>query len=238
GIAGLALLVALLKWLSLISVRTPSRKSLTQLLEAISQRDQAAAKRVAEVMPGPTGQMLAVGVEHLQEPRELIEEVMYEKVLANKLKLGKWLPFIAITASSAPLLGLLGTVTGIMNTFSLMTLFGTGDVKTLSSGISEALITTELGLYVAIPSLLLHAFLSRKAKGLVDDMEKSAVALVNQVAKTPLRAELSEPQHPDDEPRGWRREGPSREQVQQLLAEMLAPVVERRLDANQGRAQA
>ncbi len=237
-IAGLALLVALLKWLCLVSVRTPSRKSIKQLLDAIGQRDEAAAKRVAEVMPGPTGEMLAVGVEHLQEPRELIEEVMYEKVLANKLKLGKWLPFIAITASSAPLLGLLGTVTGIMNTFSLMTLFGTGDVKTLSSGISEALITTELGLYVAIPSLLLHAFLSRKAKGLVDDMEKSAVALVNQVAKTPLRIERDEPQNPDDEPRGWRREGPSREQVQQLLAEMLAPVVERRLDANQGRAQA
>jgi biopolymer transport protein ExbB len=96
-----------------------------------------------------------------------------------------WLPFIAITASSAPLLGLLGTVTGIMNTFSLMTLFGTGDVKTLSSGISEALITTELGLYVAIPSLMLHALLSRKAKAVLDDMEKSAVALVNQIAKQP-----------------------------------------------------
>jgi biopolymer transport protein ExbB len=117
----------------------------------------------------------------------LIEEVMYEHVLATRLKLGRMLPFIALTSSSAPLLGLLGTVTGIMNTFTLMTVFGTGDIKTLSSGISEALITTEYGLYVAIPSLLLFAFLSRKAKTVIDEMEKAAVAFVNQVSKTPYQ---------------------------------------------------
>ncbi|MFM1871319.1 MAG: Biopolymer transport protein ExbB [Planctomycetota bacterium] len=188
GIAGLALLVALLKWLSLVGVRRPATKRVKQLMDAVATRDVEAAKRIGEVLVGPSGEMLAVGVEHLHEPRELIEEVMYEKVLATKLRVQGWLPFIAITASSAPLLGLLGTVTGIMNTFSLMTLFGTGDVKTLSSGISEALITTELGLYVAIPSLILHAFLSRKAKAILDDMEKSAVALVNQIAKTPATA--------------------------------------------------
>jgi len=72
-----------------------------------------------------------------------------------------------------------------MNTFTLMTVFGTGDVKTLSSGISEALITTEYGLYVAIPSLLIYAFLSRKARSVIDEMEKAAVAFINQVSKTP-----------------------------------------------------
>jgi len=97
------------------------------------------------------------------------------------------LPFVALTSSSAPLLGLLGTVTGIMNTFTLMTVFGTGDVKTLSSGISEALITTEYGLYVAIPSLLMYAFLARKSKSVVDEMEKAAVAFINQVSKTPYQ---------------------------------------------------
>jgi hypothetical protein len=66
--------------------------------------------------------------------------------------------------------------------------FGTGDVKTLSSGISEALITTEYGLMVAIPSLLIHALLSRKARGVVDQMEKVAVAFLNQVSVTALRA--------------------------------------------------
>jgi len=132
----------------------------------------------------PVGKMLKAGVEHIKEPRELIEEVMYEKVLSTRLKLQRFLPFIAISAASAPLLGLLGTVTGIINTFKLITVFGSGDVKTLSGGISEALITTEFGLIVAIPSLLLHAFLSRRARRVVNEMEKAAVSFVNQVSKT------------------------------------------------------
>jgi CBS domain-containing protein len=146
--------------------------------------------------------MLAAGVQHIREPRELIEEVMYEKVLATRLKLERFLPFIAITAASAPLLGLLGTVTGIINTFKLITVFGSGDVKTLSGGISEALITTEFGLIVAIPSLLLHAFLSRKARGIVNQMEKAAVAFVNQVSKTHYRDEAdtgAEKEKPDSD---------------------------------------
>ncbi len=133
----------------------------------------------------PVGEMLAVGVEHRREPRELIEEVMYERVLSTRLRLQRLLPFVAIAASSAPLLGLLGTVTGIINTFKLITVFGSGDVKTLSGGISEALITTEFGLIVAIPSLLMYAFLSRKARGVVGQMEKAAVALANQIGKSP-----------------------------------------------------
>jgi biopolymer transport protein ExbB len=124
-------------------------------------------------------------VEHLGEPRELIEEIMYETVLTTRLKVNRLLPFIAICAASAPLLGLLGTVTGIINTFKIITEFGTGDVKNLSGGISEALITTKFGLIVAIPSLLLHAFLSRKARNVIGEMERAAVAFVNQVSRTP-----------------------------------------------------
>jgi biopolymer transport protein ExbB len=106
--------------------------------------------------------MLAAGVEHLREPRDLIEEVMYEEVLTTRLRLQNMLPFIAICAAAAPLLGLLGTVTGMINTFKLITVFGTGDVKTLSGGISEALITTKFGLIVAVPSLLLPPFFPAK----------------------------------------------------------------------------
>ncbi|NBC10971.1 MAG: hypothetical protein GVY24_04445 [Planctomycetes bacterium] len=187
-LAGSALLVALYKWLALSMVRAPSQRRIRDLLNAVAEGGKQAATQRARAVGGPTGQMLETGVEHMDEPRELIEEVMYEKVLATRLKLQRFLPFVAITAASAPLLGLLGTVTGIINTFKLITVFGTGDVKTLSSGISEALITTECGLIVAIPSLLMHAFLSRKARGLVDQMEKAAIALVNQVSKRSSRS--------------------------------------------------
>jgi biopolymer transport protein ExbB len=185
GLAGTALLVALYKFLQLMLVRRPSAKVLASVLNAVAKQDKPAALAAAKQAPGPVGRMLERGVEHMEEPPELVEEVMYETVLATRLKLQRLLPFVAITSSSAPLLGLLGTVTGIMNTFNLMTVFGTGDVKTLSSGISEALITTEYGLYVAIPSLLLYAYLSRKAKSISDSMEKSALAFANQVRKTP-----------------------------------------------------
>jgi biopolymer transport protein ExbB len=188
ALAAAALIVALTKWVGLALVRRPARRELQALLAAVARGDREGARREAAALRGPAGAMLRAGVEHLDEPRELVEEVMYESVLTTRLSLQRWLPFVAITSSSAPLLGLLGTVTGIMNTFTLMTVFGTGDVKTLSSGISEALITTEYGLYVAIPSLLLYAFLSRKARGIVDHMETSAVAFLNQAARTESRA--------------------------------------------------
>ena len=191
ALAAAALLVALLKWLQLARLRRPSQKRITALVQAVAEYDPSVAAK-AKAIGGPTGEMLMAGVEHIREPRELVEEVMYEKILTTKLQLQRWLPFVAISASSAPLLGLLGTVTGIINTFKLITVFGSGDVKMLSGGISEALITTEYGLIVAIPSLLLHAFLSRKAKGLIDQMEKAAIAFINQIAKTPYRREETE----------------------------------------------
>jgi biopolymer transport protein ExbB len=86
---------------------------------------------------------------------------------------------LALSAAAAPLLGLLGTVTGMINTFNMITVFGAGDPKTLAGGISEALITTEFGLVVAIPSLLLHAVLSRRVKGVLASMEQTTVAFIN-----------------------------------------------------------
>jgi biopolymer transport protein ExbB len=79
---------------------------------------------------------------------------------------------------------LLGTVTGIINTFKLLTVFGSGDVKMLSGGISEALITTEFGLIVAIPTLLAHAFLSRRAKGITDRMEQLAIGFITELERS------------------------------------------------------
>lgn len=190
-LAGSAFLVAMYKWVSMAFLRTPSRKRIRGLLEAIAQHDRKTAMQKAKAIGGPVGRMLTVGTEHLAEPRDLVEEVMYEKVLATRLSLQRFLPFIAISAASAPLLGLLGTVTGIINTFKLITVFGSGDVKTLSGGISEALITTEFGLIVAIPSLLFHSFLSRKARGVIDEMEKAAIAFVNQISKTPYKSTVN-----------------------------------------------
>ncbi len=184
GMAALALLVALYKWLVLFFVAKPSRKKFNGLLGAVEEGDYASAERRSKELRGPGGKMLQAGVANMRQSRELMEEVMYEKVLVTKNRLQKALPFIAVCAASAPLLGLLGTVTGIINTFKQITIFGSGDVKQLSGGISEALITTKFGLIVAIPSQLLHAYLSRKARAVTAQMEANAIQFANEVARS------------------------------------------------------
>lgn len=183
--AAAALVVGVIKWVQISRVRNASPLQVQGLLTAIAKGDVEGAAGKAAAIRGPVGEMLKAGVEHAAEPRELVEEVMFERALEARLRLQSFLPFIAMSASAAPLLGLLGTVTGMINTFKLITVFGSGDPKTLSSGISEALITTEYGLIVAIPSLLLYAYLSRRAKGVLDSMEKTAVSFLNRLSVRP-----------------------------------------------------
>jgi len=189
ALAALAVLIALWKSLGFLFVGRPSRRRMRSLLDAVARNDRPAALKAAKATGRPTNRMLLSGLEHMDEPRELVEEVMYESVLGTRLKLQRFLPFIAICAAAAPLLGLLGTVMGIIDTFRSITIFGAGDVKNLSGGISKALITTEYGLIVAIPSLLLHAILARRAKAIVDSMEVSGAAFLNELSRAQWRSE-------------------------------------------------
>ncbi len=177
-----ASLVSIFKWFEINSVKRPKPGDLQTILNDLNKGDKDAALAKASSIPGPFGELLIAGVNHANEEKELLEEILYERLLATQPKLERLLPFIALTAGAAPLLGLLGTVTGMIQTFRLITVFGTGDAKSLSSGISEALITTEFGLYVAIPALLAGALLSRKAKGTLSEMEQTSVAFVNGLA--------------------------------------------------------
>jgi biopolymer transport protein ExbB len=176
-----ALVIALIKWLELSRIRTVSPMELQRVLSCLHKSDEAGARKLSEKIKGPVGGLLSVALDHAQEQKEFLEEVLYEKMLEARPKLERLLPIIALTAATAPLLGLLGTVTGMINTFNMITIFGAGDPRTLSGGISEALITTEFGLIVAIPSLLLHAFISRRVKSVLGSMEQTSVAFINGV---------------------------------------------------------
>ena len=114
---------------------------------------------------------------------DVVEEIIYEQMIDVQSKLQKWLPFIAVTAAIAPLLGLLGTVSGMISTFSALSVVGTGDPKLLSGGISEALVTTLFGLVVAIPALILHSLLSRRSQGIIQTTEKIGLTVVNCIRK-------------------------------------------------------
>jgi biopolymer transport protein ExbB len=177
GISALAIFI--IRWLAVSRIRTAAPQDIQYILAALASSDRTKATAHASSIKGPVGDMLHSAIDHCRERKEYIEEVMYEKMLETKPKLEKLLPFLALSAAAAPLLGLLGTVTGMINTFNMITVFGAGDPKTLAGGISEALITTEFGLVVAIPSLLLHAILSRRVKGVLASMEQAAVSFIN-----------------------------------------------------------
>jgi biopolymer transport protein ExbB len=141
----------------------------------------------------PVNHVIEAGLRARDEAREILESVLQEAILREMPRVERGLSVLAILGVVAPLLGLLGTVTGMIETFRVITLFGTGDPKLMSGGISEALVTTELGLAVAIPIMLLHTFLSRRANQIVGEMEEKAVSLVNIVEKQ--RAERQRGEH-------------------------------------------
>lgn len=181
-----AVIVALYKTVQLFTVKAVKERDLDTVLELLSKGDRAGALAHAQKVGGPGGSLLVAGVENADQDKEVIEEVLYERIINTQPSLDRGLPFIAVAAATAPLLGLLGTVTGMINTFKLITVVGTGDPGALSSGISEALITTKWGLLVAIPTLIVHALLTRKARGVIGSMEQSAVGFINGI--TEIRA--------------------------------------------------
>jgi biopolymer transport protein ExbB len=117
------------------------------------------------------------------------DDRLYARLLEIRNGLERWLGSIALTASVSPLLGLLGTVSGMITTFKLMTIFGAGDANSISSGISEALVTTELGLIVAIPALVAHALMSRKVKSRYAELEGLAIRLSQLPAASAISSE-------------------------------------------------
>lgn len=189
GLGAVCLLLAAFKIYEVTAFKTPAPEAVQSVINFIENGDPAEAHSAASSISGPVGRLLVKGVEHADDKRGTLEEILYEKILAVRPKLERFLPFIALTAAAAPLLGLLGTVTGMIKTFNLITIFGTGDAKSLSSGISEALVTTELGLIVAIPSLIIHGMLSRMAKQKLGSMEQTAVGFINGVVGARAKSE-------------------------------------------------
>ena len=129
----------------------------------------------------PLPRVLLAGLLARNESREDMENILQEAILKETPPLERFLSTLGMLVAIAPLLGLLGTVTGMINVFHVITLHGTGDPRLMSGGISEALVTTMLGLAVAIPLMLLHNLLSRSVDNMVGDMEEKSISLVNTI---------------------------------------------------------
>ncbi|BCS87635.1 MotA/TolQ/ExbB proton channel family protein [Pseudodesulfovibrio sediminis] len=130
----------------------------------------------------PTCRIIGHTLKYMGNTREIIENAFQEGLLKELPVLERFLPTLNVLAAVAPLLGLLGTVTGMINTFQIITLYGTGDPRMMSGGISEALVTTQLGLAVAVPIMILHHMLERRVDKIIGDMEEKgtgfAIALM------------------------------------------------------------
>ena len=129
----------------------------------------------------PLGKVLAVGLANRHRPREVMIERLQDTGRHVVHELERFLNTLGTIATVSPLLGLLGTVTGIINSFSAISTGGMGDPRVLSAGISEALLATAAGLCVAIPSLFAYRFLRGKLDRIVVQMEKEAMKLVDAI---------------------------------------------------------
>ena len=131
----------------------------------------------------PLGNVLKVGKDNMKEAIDRLELKLAEAIMAERPSIERGISFVKIVSVVAPLAGLLGTVTGMIITFQQITLFGTGDPKIMAGGISQALVTTVLGLVVAIPTTLAHSFLQSSARSVVDVLEEQATGIVAEKAK-------------------------------------------------------
>ena len=141
-------------------------------------RVAAQARKPEQPGNNPLGRILKVYHDNPAVDIETLELKLSEAILRETPRINRMLMFLKIIAVVAPLLGLLGTVTGMIITFQAITLFGTGDPKLMAGGISQALITTVLGLCVAIPTVLLHTLVASRARRLTQVLEEQAAGMV------------------------------------------------------------
>ncbi len=185
GIGALALLIVVERTAYLLRRNLNAEKFMYRLCEHASRQEWNICMEMCERHSGKSvPRVMLAALQCRRMERQELENVLQEAILNEIPRLERFLSTLGMLAAIAPLLGLLGTVTGMINTFQAITYFGTGDPKTMSGGISEALVTTMLGLTVAIPILLAHTLLARKVDNIIAQMEEKAVSFVNTVMQS------------------------------------------------------
>ena len=166
----------IIEWLLIIGVIFGILKIVSLFLTSSSV---SAQKRKAQPSKSnPLGRVMMAYDKAKGHDAEHVELVLDEAILQESPKLERGLTLLKLGAGIAPLLGLLGTVTGMIKTFQAMMIYGTGDPQLMAGGISEALVTTMLGLVAAIPLLILHSFCSSLARGVQATLEEQSAGIV------------------------------------------------------------
>ncbi|MEM7610376.1 MAG: MotA/TolQ/ExbB proton channel family protein [Pseudomonadota bacterium] len=148
------------------------------VLSGMSAKIRKQLKSEQPSLDNPLGRILSVYSDNRNADTETLELKLDEAIMREAPPLEKGQSLIKVFAAVAPLLGLLGTVVGMINTFQAITLFGTGDPKLMAGGISEALVTTMLGLIVAIPLVFLHTLVSGRSRTLIEVLEEQSAGMI------------------------------------------------------------
>lgn len=175
----LCLLAGLYKTVQLYSIRSRYDDKVVHLLTLLNEGKSEEAHNYVKGLKDPIRSLLSEALKHKDVTRENLEEHLNENILSHLPRLDRFLTVLSVSAGAAPLLGLLGTVMGIIKTFEMIGIYGTGDANRLAGGISEALVTTEMGLIVAIPALIWHAVLNRRLRTIVSNLEKAMLSFIN-----------------------------------------------------------
>lgn len=162
------------------------------ILATLRQKIKAQLKNPVQPGDNPLGRILAVYNKEQQRSVEALELRLLEAVVDEQNHLETGLSMLKLLAALAPMLGLLGTVTGMIETFQVITQFGNGDPKVMAGGISMALVTTVEGLIAAIPLLLAHNILSAQAEAIRNILEKQGIGLVAQQAERDCGAAVTQ----------------------------------------------
>ncbi|MBW3698121.1 flagellar motor protein MotA [Vibrio sp. T187] len=176
GLLAIGLIIALFRGVSLAVARQKIRSQL---------------KKPTEPGNNPLGRVLAVYDKEQNRTIEALELRLLEAVVDEQTHLEKGLSMLKLLAALAPMLGLLGTVTGMIETFQVITQFGNGDPKVMAGGISMALVTTVLGLVAAMPLLLAHNILSTQAENIRNILEKQGIGLIAEQAEKDVQPQAT-----------------------------------------------
>lgn len=180
-VLGLIVIALILMRIRLLKHASSDTDTITQaIVTPVQSKDVDGALKILKDYDGSTARIMKATLKNIKREREHIEDIVMENIINESSQIDKFSSVILVVAAVAPLLGLLGTVTGMISTFDIITEFGTGDPKLLAGGISEALVTTELGLIVAIPALLVGNLLMGWGSRIKDSMEQHALHIVNQ----------------------------------------------------------
>lgn len=179
GLGVLGAILVLLRVAYLLMFSSDTQKITAKVNREMKEGNLDSALEICKRKVSSASRVIAATLRNLDRDRDHIEDVISESILYESSRIDRFGTFIIVIAAVSPLLGLLGTVTGMISTFDIITEFGTGDPKLLSSGISEALLTTKFGLVVAIPLLLLGNMLSSWGNRTKNDLERAALHMIN-----------------------------------------------------------